>query len=73
MIPVARSVELLGAALPGLGQGLSAIAVFPAGNHGLFTADPDPDVPRRDQLASGFLPMLEGFIAAVDARPDGSG
>ncbi len=73
VVPVARSVELLAEALPALGNGLSAIAVFPGGNHGLFTADPDPDVPRRDQLAAGLLPMLEAFIAAVDARRSASG
>jgi uncharacterized protein len=73
VVPVARSVELLAGALPNLGDGMSGIAVFPRGNHGLFTADPDPHVPRRDQLAAGFLPMLESFIAAVDARSSGSG
>jgi len=73
VVPVARSVELLARALPNLGDGLSGIAVYPGGNHGLFTADPDPDVPRRDQLAAGSLPMLEAFLADVDARGSGSG
>ena len=73
VVPVARSVELLAGALPNLDDGLSGIAVFPGGNHGLFTADPDPDVPRRDQLAPGFLPMLEAFLAGVDRHRSASG
>ena len=73
VVPVARSVELLASALPGLGDGVTAIAVFPDGNHGLFLADPDPDVPRRDQLAPGFLPMLAGFLGRAGAARSGSG
>ena len=70
-VPVARSVELLSAALPGLDAGHSGIAVFPGASHGLFMADPDPEIPRRDQLAPGFLPMLEGFLAGVDRDDSG--
>ena len=33
-----------------------ALAVFPGANHGLFTADPDPAIPRTSQLAPGYLP-----------------
>ena len=73
VVPVSRSVELLAGALANLDDGLSGIAVFPHGNHGLFTVDPDPDVPRRDQLAAGFLPMLEGFLAGVDPHRSRSG
>lgn len=73
VVPVARSVELLAGALPNLDDGLSGIAVFPGGNHGLFTAEPDPEVPRRDQLAAGFLSMLEAFLAGVDRHRSGSG
>lgn len=40
-----------------------AFAVFPAANHGLFTADPDPEVPRRDQLAPAYRPTLRAFLA----------
>jgi uncharacterized protein len=72
VVPVAESVAAFGAALPGLGEGPSGLAVFPDANHGLFLAPPDPEIPRRDQLAPGFLPMLEAFLAAVAAR-DGSG
>jgi uncharacterized protein len=72
VVPVAESVAALARVLPGLGEGPSGLAVFPDGNHGLFLADPDPQIPRRDQLAPGFLPMLEGFLAAVATR-DGSG
>jgi uncharacterized protein len=38
-------------------------AVFPGANHGLFIADPDPEVPRRDQLAPAYLPTLTAFLA----------
>ncbi len=38
-------------------------AVFPGADHGLFIADPEPGVERRDQLAPGYLPMLAAFLA----------
>jgi uncharacterized protein len=38
-------------------------AVFPGADHGLFTAYPDPDVDRRDQLAPAYLPTLTAFLA----------
>ena len=47
--------------LPGDPHG---IAVFPGADHGLFIADPDPDVPRTEQLAPGFLPMVAGFLSS---------
>ena len=47
--------------LPGDPHG---IAVFPGADHGLFTADPDPAVPRTEQLAPGFLPMVAGFLSS---------
>jgi pimeloyl-ACP methyl ester carboxylesterase len=61
LIPVGLSVARIAAALPGdAGHG---IAVFPGGNHSLFTGPPVPGTSRRDQLAPGFLPMLTGFLA----------
>ena len=48
--------------LPPLPGDPHGIASFPGADHGLFTADPDPDVPRTDQLAAGFLPMLAAFL-----------
>jgi pimeloyl-ACP methyl ester carboxylesterase len=54
------------APLPGAPHG---IAVFPGADHGLFVAAPDPDIPRTEQLAPGFLPMVAGFLAdAVERR-----
>ena len=72
VVPVAESVAAFGSALPGLGEGPSGLAVFPDADHGLFLGPLDPEIPRRDQLAPGFLPMLEAFLAAVAAR-NGSG
>ena len=43
-------------------------AVFPGADHGLYVADPDPAVPRTEQLAPGFLPMLGAFLASVGGR-----
>ena len=39
------------------------------GSHGLFIADPDPAVPRTEQLAPGFLPMIAGFLSGVASGP----
>lgn len=38
-------------------------AVFPGADHGLFLADPDPAVPRREQLAPAYLLTLTAFLA----------
>jgi pimeloyl-ACP methyl ester carboxylesterase len=62
LVPVAASVAAYATHLPQWAQ--SGIAIFPGADHGLFTADPDPAVPRTDQLAPGFLPMVEAFLAA---------
>lgn len=45
-------------------------AVFPRANHGLFVADPDPDVPRREQLAPAYLPTLNAFLAERSVTQD---
>lgn len=42
-------------------------AVFPGVDHGLYTAGPDPAIPRRDQLAPAYLPTLRAFL--TDRRP----
>jgi uncharacterized protein len=62
VVPVAESVAAIAAHLRPRG-GCPGIGVFPGGDHGLFTADPEPGVPRTEQLAPGFLPMLAGFLA----------
>ena len=65
IVPVGASVAAFAANLPELPGRHHGLAVFPAANHGLFVAEPQPDVPRRDQLAGGLLPMLGAFLDAV--------
>ena len=67
IVPVAPSVTAFAANLPALPGDPHGIAVFPGADHGLFTADPDPAVPRTDQLAPGFLPMVAGFVSGIGA------
>jgi pimeloyl-ACP methyl ester carboxylesterase len=62
IVPVATSIAAYAAHLPPLPGDPHGIASFPGADHGLFTADPDPAVPRTDQLAPGFLPMLAAFL-----------
>lgn len=69
VVPVAESVAAFGPVLRGLGEGSSGLAVFPNANHGLYVTDPDPEVPRKDQLAPGVLPMIAGFLASIAATP----
>lgn len=63
VIPVAQSVTAFVEHLPEPRGGQHGIAVFPGGDHGLFTADARPGVERRSQLAAGYLPMLTDFLA----------
>ena len=67
LVPVGPSVEVYAANLPKLPGDPHGLAVFPGADHGLFTADPDPAVPRTEQLAPGFLPMVAGFLSGLDA------
>lgn len=60
VVPVPDSVTAFATHLRGPAHG---IAVFPGADHGLYTAEPDPEIPRGDQLAAGFLPMLSEFLA----------
>lgn len=46
-------------------------AVLPGADHGLFVAEPDAAVPRREQLARAYLPMLAGFLADRAAEAPG--
>lgn len=62
IVPVPESVAAFAECLPPLPGDPHGLAVFPNANHGLFVADPDPDVPRTDQLAPGFLAMVGGFL-----------
>ena len=61
LVPAAESVTAYAAGLPRL----TALAVFPGADHGLFVADPEPGVDRTSQLAPGFLPMLGSFLRSV--------
>lgn len=67
LVPVMPSVAAYATNLPRLPGDPHGIAVFPGADHGLFTSDPDPDVPRTEQLARGFLPMVAGFLSGIDA------
>jgi pimeloyl-ACP methyl ester carboxylesterase len=62
LVPVPQSVAAYAQHLPPLPGDPHGIAVFPGADHGLFTAPPDPAVPRTSQLAPGLLPMLTGFL-----------
>ena len=64
LVPIAPSVAAYAENLPKLPGDPHGIAVFPRADHGLFTADPNPDVPRTEQLAPGFLPMVAGFLSS---------
>ena len=64
LVPVMPSVAAYAASLPRLPGDPHGIAVFPGADHGPFTADPDPAVPRTDQLAPSLLPMVAGFISS---------
>jgi hypothetical protein len=68
LVPVPESVEIFARCLPKLPGDPHGLAVFPGANHGLFVADPQPDVPRTSQLAPGFLPMVAGFARAQSER-----
>jgi pimeloyl-ACP methyl ester carboxylesterase len=71
LVPVPQSVAAYAQHLPQLAGDPHGIAVFPGADHGLFTASPDPAVPRTSQLAAGFLPMLTGYLDSRqrDGRP----
>jgi pimeloyl-ACP methyl ester carboxylesterase len=70
LVPVPASVAAFAEHLPPSPHE-HGLAVFPGADHGLFLADPDPAIPRRDQLAPGYLPMLEAFLSArADDRQD---
>jgi hypothetical protein len=64
LVPVPDSVAAYAAGPVG---GEHGIAVFPGADHGPFTADPDPTVPRTSQLAPGALAMVVGFLRAAPA------
>lgn len=63
LVPVAESVSLLGPLIERAPT--SGLFVFPGADHGIFLAGPSPDVERRSQLAPGFLPLVEGFLATL--------
>jgi pimeloyl-ACP methyl ester carboxylesterase len=62
LVPVPKSVVAYATHLPELTGNPHGIAVFPGADHGLFTAGRDPAIARTDQLAPGFLSIVEGFI-----------
>jgi pimeloyl-ACP methyl ester carboxylesterase len=62
VVPALTNIEAYARHLPP-DPAAHGIAVFPGADHGLFVADLDPAVPRRDQLAPADLPTLTAFLA----------
>jgi uncharacterized protein len=62
LVPADESVRVYSQRLDWTFGNQHALAVFPGANHGLFTAAPDPEIPRTSQLAPGYLPMVAGFL-----------
>lgn len=62
LVPAQPSLRAFAEHLPPNPQG-HGFAVFPGANHGLFIADPDPAISRREQLAPAYLPTLRAFLA----------
>lgn len=62
VVPAQTSLRAFAEHLPPNPQA-HGFAVFPGADHGLYIADPDPQVPRRDQLAPAYLPTLRAFLA----------
>lgn len=67
LVPAQTSLRAFAEHLPPDPRG-HGFAVFPGADHGLFIADPDPAVPRRDQLAPAYLPTLRAFLADRRSR-----
>ena len=65
LVPVAESIQAYARHLNWDFGNQHALAVFPGANHGLFTGDPDPAIPRTSQLAAGYLTMVAAFIERV--------
>jgi uncharacterized protein len=61
VVPPASSLRVLAEHLPP--DPRHGVAVLPGADHGLFVADPSPDIPRRDQLAPAYLPTVAAFLA----------
>lgn len=59
-VPAARSAALLSQLLPANPQ--HALAIFPGGDHNLFIRERDKNTPLGDQLAPGFMPMLDSWL-----------
>lgn len=62
VVPAQTSLRIFAEHLPP-DPAAHGFAVFPGADHGLFVADPEPGVDRRDQLAPAFLPTLTAFLS----------
>lgn len=62
VVPAQTSLRIFAEHLPP-DPAAHGFAVFPGADHGLFVADPEPGVDRRDQLAPAYLPTLTAFLS----------
>lgn len=73
LIPVSASVAAFAEHLPVNPH--HGLAVFPNADHGLFVAEQQPGVARRDQLAPLYLPTVTAFLSdraqGAASRPAG--
>jgi pimeloyl-ACP methyl ester carboxylesterase len=65
LVPVERSIEVLGRGLPGRQRGRNGVAVLPGVGHMLYPEPPRDDVSTFEQLSPGFLPLLGSFLAGL--------
>jgi pimeloyl-ACP methyl ester carboxylesterase len=64
-VPVERSLQVLGARLPGLHRGRNGVGVFPGVGHMLYPVPPRAGIPLFEQLSPAFLPLLGAFMERV--------
>ncbi|WP_426505954.1 alpha/beta hydrolase family protein [Dactylosporangium sp. McL0621] len=67
LVPVERSLVVLGERLPAEQRGNNGVAVLPGVGHMLYPEPPQADVPLFQQLSPAFLPLLEAFLDRVAA------
>lgn len=63
LVPIPQSVVAFSQLLNPLAGNPHGLAVFPGADHGLYLDELKPGVSRSSQLAPGFMPMVQGFLA----------